>query len=116
VWRELRRAGAIALQQATWTIPARPHLVEGVERATEMVARAEGDVIVFDASPRDEAQAAHLEDMYIQAREAEWKEFLSECVKLQEEVNKEISQGKLTIAELDVTCSTRRRPTSPTVA
>jgi hypothetical protein len=101
VWRELRRAGAISLQQATWALPARSHLKEGIQRAVELVDRAEGAAIVFKGEPPDEAQAAQLEDLYTEAREAEWKEFLSECDKFEREIEKEISKGKFIFAELD---------------
>jgi Protein ChrB, N-terminal len=101
VWRELRRAGAISLQQATWALPARPHLEEGIRRAAELVERAEGTSMVFRVEPSDEAQAARLEDLYIEAREAEWREFLSECDKFEREIQKEISKGKFVFAELD---------------
>jgi len=101
VWRELRRTGAVSLQQATWALPARPHFEEGVERAAELVERAEGAAIVFTGAPRDEAQAAMLEDLFTEAREAEWKEFLSECDKFDREIDKEISKGKFIFAELD---------------
>src|SRR5207253_11059758 len=37
VWRELRKTGAVSLQQATWAVPARPHLVEGIDRAADLV-------------------------------------------------------------------------------
>ncbi len=101
VWRELRKTGAISLQQATWAVPARPHLVEGIDRAAELVKRAGGEAIVFEAAPRGEAQAARLEGLYTEAREAEWTEFLSECDKFEQEINKEISKGKFIHAELD---------------
>jgi hypothetical protein len=101
VWRELRKTGAVSLQQATWAVPARPHLVEGIERAAELVRRADGEAIVFDAAPRDEAEAARLEKLYTDAREAEWREFLSECDKFEQEIKKEISKKKLILAELD---------------
>jgi len=101
VWRELRKTGAVSLQQATWAVPARPHLVEGIDRAAELVERADGEVIVFDAAPRGEAQAARLEELYTKAREAEWTEFLSECDKFEQEINKEISTRKFIHAELD---------------
>jgi len=101
VWRELRKTGAISLQQATWAVPARPHLVEGIDRAADLVARADGEAIVFEAAPRDEAHAARLEELYTEAREAEWTEFLSECDKFEQEIGKEIAKGKFIHAELD---------------
>jgi hypothetical protein len=101
VWRELRKTGAVSLQQATWAIPARPLLIEGIDRAAELVARADGEATVFEATPREEAQAGRLEELYTEAREAEWREFLSECDKFEREIAKEISKRKFILAELD---------------
>jgi hypothetical protein len=101
VWRELRRVGAVSLQQATWALPARPEFLEALARAVELVERADGEVLVFDASPRDEAAASHLEALYNEEREAEWAEFLAECGKFEREIDKEIRIQKFTAAELD---------------
>ena len=64
VWRELRRVGAVSLQQATWAVPARREFIEAVERAVDLIQRGDGDVIVFDAAPRDDAANATLEAMF----------------------------------------------------
>jgi DNA-binding transcriptional regulator PaaX len=101
VWRELRRAGAISLQQATWAVPATQGFIDAVARAVEVIERAEGDAQVFDAVPRGEAMAASLEAMFTAEREQEWIEFLAECTKFDREIDKEIRIEKLTAAELD---------------
>lgn|SRR5262249_12408467 len=101
VWRELRRVGAVSLQQATWAVPARPDFLEAVSRAVELVQRAEGDVLVFDATPASTEMAGRLEALFTQEREAEWDEFQSECTKFQQEIDKEIRIKKFTAAELD---------------
>jgi hypothetical protein len=101
VWRELRRVGAISLQQATWAVPARPEFMEAVERAIELIERADGDVLVFDAVPRGDAMITELETRFTDEREAEWVEFLAECAKFEREIAKEIRIKKFTPAELD---------------
>jgi DNA-binding transcriptional regulator PaaX len=101
VWRELRRAGAVSLQQATWAVPARPDFIEAVARAVELVGRAEGQALVFDAAPQGAAMAARLEQLFTDEREPEWTEFLAECDKFDEEIDKEIRIEKFTAAELD---------------
>ena len=101
VWRELRRVGAVSLQQATWAVPSRPEFMEAVARAIELVERADGDVLIFDAVPRGDAMIAELEARYTDEREAEWVEFLAECAKFEHEIAKEIRIKKFTAAELD---------------
>ncbi len=101
VWRELRRVGAISTQQATWAVPARREFLEAVDRAVELIERADGEVLVFDAVPRGDDMATRLEALFTEQREQEWAEFLAECTKFDEEIAKEIRIQKFTAAELD---------------
>jgi len=100
VWRELRRVGAVALQQATWAIPPGDGFDEGVARAVALVERGGGRPLLFDVVP-DEVTAAVLEELFTAEREAEWAEFLSECNKADTELRSEIDKEKFTLAELD---------------
>ena len=79
IWRELRRAGAVSLQQATWALPLHPATDATIDRVLALVERAEGDAIVFTARPRDQAMAGRIEDSFLEGREAEWQEFVREC-------------------------------------
>jgi hypothetical protein len=101
VWRELRRAGALSLQQATWAVPARRPFLDAVATAMELVERADGEALVFEAVPQGDAMAARLETRFTAEREAEWTEFLTECRKFDREIDKEIRINKFTAAELD---------------
>ena len=88
VWRELRRAGAVALQQATWAVPAGEDFDAAVSRALDLIARAEGHSFLFDVGP-SVATEAQLEALFTAEREAEWVEFLSECDKVEAELDEE---------------------------
>lgn len=101
VWRELRRIGAVSPQQAVWVLPDRPPARRALERVQELVANAGGEVLLLRGEALDEPSAVRLEDLYVSAREDEYREFLVECDRFQVEVAKEISKGKLTAAELD---------------
>ena len=101
VWRELRKVGAVPLQQATWALPARGDFVQAASRAVGLVEQAGGDALVFDAVPRGEGMEARLEELFIAEREDEWTEFLAECNKFEAEIEKEIRTEKFTSAELD---------------
>lgn len=101
VWRELRRAGALSLGQGVWALPATPAFAAGVERAAELVERGHGELVLLDASGRDATHAARLEALFTAAREAEWTEFISDCAKYESELDTEIANSKLTLAELD---------------
>ena len=100
IWRELRRLGALALQQATWAVPPGDAFDAGLERAGELVERGGGRLLLFRVEP-DEGTAAALGEMFTTEREAEWVEFLSECDKAEAELQREFEQEKFTLAELD---------------
>jgi hypothetical protein len=85
----------------SWAVPAQPVFAETVERVLELVQRGEGEVITLDARARDEASSARLRATYTEAREAEWTEFLSDCVKFTAELDHEIAIERYTLAELD---------------
>jgi hypothetical protein len=100
VWRELRRVGAVALQQATWAIPSGDGFDEGVARAVELVERGGGRPLLFEVTPSETATAV-LEELFTAEREAEWVEFVSECGKCEAELRSEFDKQKFTLAELD---------------
>jgi hypothetical protein len=101
VWRELRRVGALMLGQGVWAVPTTPAFTQGLERAVELAERGDGEVLVLDATGRDEANTARLEALFTAARQAEWAEFVSECGKYEAELDKELRTRKFTLAELD---------------
>ena len=57
-------------------------------------------MVLLDATGRDGADSARLENQFTALREAEWTEFLAECVKFEAELERETGQGKFTLAEL----------------
>src|SRR5947207_2511202 len=101
VWRELRRAGAVALQQATWALPATTAFLGALDRAVALVDRAGGEAMAFRLSADDDEGRASLERLFTEAREAEWTEFRTECERFEEEIEKEVRTAKFTLAELD---------------
>jgi DNA-binding transcriptional regulator PaaX len=101
VWRELRRVGALSLGQGTWALPDVPGVADGVARAIELVERGSGEVVVLTATGRDEPDTARLMAMFTAERQEEWTEFLADCAKFDTEIDKELRNGKLTLAELE---------------
>jgi hypothetical protein len=100
VWRELRRLGAVALQQGSWAVPDGEPFEAGFAQVVEQIKAAGGHPVVL-AVADDQASVAQLETLFTAQREAEWGEFLSDCGKYETELAGEIAKGKLTLAELD---------------
>ena len=100
VWRELRRLGAVALQQGTWAVPDGEPFASGFAQVIEAIQAAGGQPVVL-AVADEEASENQLETLFTAQREAEWDEFLSDCGKYETELATEVAKGKLTLAELD---------------
>jgi len=100
VWRELRRLGAVALQQGTWAVPDGEPFDTGFGQVLASINAAGGQPVVLTIAD-DEANASQLEALFTEQREAEWAEFLADCGKYEKELADEVAKGKLTLAELD---------------
>lgn len=101
LWRELRRSGAVPLGQATWAVPDLPAADPLLDRLTDLVESAGGSLLVLAANGRSGSDVVRLEQLYAEAREAEWAEFLADCGKYLAELDKEERIGKYTLAELE---------------
>ena len=100
VWRELRRLGAVSLQQGAWAVPDGEPFEAGFAQVVEEIKAAGGQPVVL-AVADDQVSVAQLEALFTAQREAEWGEFLSDCGKYEAELADEVAKGKLTLAELD---------------
>ncbi len=100
VWRELRRLGAVTLQQGTWAVPDGEGFDAGFAQVVKAITAVGGQPVVLTVAD-DPASTAQLETLFTEQREAEWAEFLSDCAKYEAELAGEVAKGKLTLAELD---------------
>jgi len=100
IWRELRKAGAVSLQNGTWAIPDGTGFDAALDRASALIDRAQGKALIFDVNPT-ETTASSLEDLHVAEREEEWGEFVSDCAKFESEIASEVAREKFTLAELD---------------
>ncbi|MDR2988017.1 MAG: chromate resistance protein ChrB [Nocardiopsaceae bacterium] len=100
VWRELRRLGAVPLQQGTWVLPEGEVFDAGLTQVIATISDAGGQPVVLKVA-NDDIGTVSLEDLFTAQREAEWGEFLRECAKYEAELDDEVAKGKLTLAELD---------------
>lgn len=82
VWRELRRLGAVALQQGTWAVPDGEPFEVGFTQVVEAIKAAGGQPVVLAVA--EEASAAQLEELFTAQREAEWRELVSDCGKIRD--------------------------------
>ncbi|KAB1149454.1 chromate resistance protein ChrB [Streptomyces luteolifulvus] len=101
VWRELRKTGALSLGQGVWAVPDVPVFAGGVARALSLTEKAGGQAVSLNASGRGAEDAVRFQALFTAARSEDWKEFLADCGKFEEELAKEIRIAKFTLAELE---------------
>src|SRR6478609_1423893 len=101
LWRELRRSGALLLGPSAWAIPDIPVAKEVVQRVGQLVEPTGGTLLALSATGYASADAARLDQLYSEARNEEWAEFLADCGKFLAELEKETAMGKFTLAELE---------------
>ncbi len=101
VWRELRRSGALHVQQSVVAVPDRDAFAGVVERLRELVAEVGGDVTVLRTEALTGGDEGRLVQAWNAARDAEYHELAGECAKFLGEIDHELEIEKFTHAELD---------------
>jgi hypothetical protein len=100
VWRELRRLGAVSLQQGTWAVPAGEGFDEGFAQVLQTIDAAGGHPVSLVVAD-DDHSVAQLERLFTAQRESEWNEFLGDCDNYEAELADAVKKAKFTLAELD---------------
>lgn len=101
VWREVRRGGALQLQQSVVAFPDTDDFRPALDRVRAVVADVGGTAITVRAESLDPDDEERLVSAWNEARAAEYTELASEAEKLVAEIDKEFAKEKFTLAELD---------------
>jgi hypothetical protein len=101
VWREVRRAGALQLQQSIIAFPDTDAFRHALERVRAAVSEVGGSAVAIQAAPLASEDGERLSSAWNEARAGEYGELAAECEKLVAEIDKEFAKEKFTLAELD---------------
>jgi hypothetical protein len=102
VWRELRRIGALPLQQASVALPEDGGLSDKLDAIAERVRNQGGVVYRFVLSDLSDEDRARLEGEWNALRTQEYEEIVEECeTKFEREIEFEVFRGNLTAAEAE---------------
>jgi hypothetical protein len=101
VWREVRRVGALQLQQSLVAFPDTDEFRLALDRVRAAVAEVGGSAVGIQARPLAGEDGQRLASAWNEARAAEYGELAAECDKLVAEIDKEFAKEKFTLAELD---------------
>jgi hypothetical protein len=97
LWRHLRAAGAVSLQNGVWALPARETHERLLRDELAQVERQGGTGLLFQA----QALGHDLVARYHDERDQEYAEVCERCQALRDELAREAQAGKETYAELE---------------
>jgi hypothetical protein len=102
VWRELRRLGALPLQQSVAAVPELGEFPKRLDRIEERIRAESGTAYRFRLTDLSADQRAQLVDDWNRLRAQEYAEIVEECeTKFEREVEFELFRGNLTGAEAE---------------
>jgi hypothetical protein len=102
VWRELRRIGALPLQQAVVALPENGRLSDKLDAIAERVRNQGGVVYRFVLTDLSAEDRDRLEGEWNALRTQEYEEIVEECeTKFEREIEFEVFRGNLTAAEAE---------------
>lgn len=79
VWRDLKRMGALYLQQCVCILPDLPAVRDDLERVTTKIPEMEGEYTRFEVPHLAEADAAKIVAAFQVLRDKEYAEIIEEC-------------------------------------
>ena len=102
VWRELKRLGALYLQQCVCVEPPSPACIEAIQTIAQKIETAGGSCYLFHAADAVPGQAARIVDGFRELSVKEYEELLGECKnKFEREVEFERFRGNFVYGEVD---------------
>ncbi len=101
VWREVRRAGALHLQQSVVAFPDMEAFGPALDRFRGLVNELGGESLALRGGPLAGEDGARLVEAWNTARDGEFAELADQCRKFLAEIDHEFEIEKFTSAELE---------------
>ncbi|MCE5207447.1 MAG: hypothetical protein LLG42_03960 [Chloroflexi bacterium] len=101
VWRKLRAAGALGLQNGVWVLPENPDQSKFLTDLLEAIQSQGASGQIFTVTPKDEAIEQDILARFRLDRDEEYAEFLEHSLEFLAEIEKESEKQKFTFAELE---------------
>lgn len=101
VWREIRRSGALHLQQSVVAFPDTPSFQGAIGAFRALVEQLGGESLALRSEPLLSRDGAQLTNAWNDARDAEYAELTDKCAKFVAEIAHEFTKEKFTHAELE---------------
>ncbi|MGW8225794.1 MAG: Chromate resistance protein ChrB [Anaerolineales bacterium] len=103
VWRRMRAAGALGLQNGVWVLPQTPEEKQFAEELLAYIQEHGANGFVFEVGALNQSIEDDILEQFRADRDEEYIEFCERCDALLAELERETSQEKFTFAELEET-------------
>lgn len=101
VWRKLRAAGAMGLQNGVWLLPNAAEQARFLDELLQWVKNQGAGGQVFTVAPLNESVQQDILARFQADRDEEYAELHERCVEFLAEIDKETGKQKFTFAELE---------------
>lgn len=101
IWRKLRAAGALGLQNGVWVLPSTPEQIKFLEDLLLAIQDQGAGGQIFTVSPLNEAIEKDILARFRVERGEEYAEFQERSLDFLAEIEKETGKQKFTFAELE---------------
>lgn len=101
VWRRLRAAGALGLQNGVWLLPQSFEHEQFLKKLTEYVTDQGGIAQYFSATSLGGLSDTDIVAQFVAERRDEYEELCQHCREFLAEIEKEINQKRFTYGELE---------------
>ena len=101
VWRETKRLGALALQNAVCLLPRSDANTTAYSLLARRIDDYGGEASILETTSPDTAWQARTIARFNAARDEEYEEVVDEAERFREEIARERRKGKFTFAELE---------------
>lgn len=103
VWRKMRAAGALGLQNGVWVLPQTSDQNPLVAELSDYIQERGANSYIFEVSSLNQAIEKDILELFRADRNEEYTEFCERCDALLAELKRETGQEKFTFAELEET-------------
>lgn len=101
VWRKLKEAGALYVQNSVCLLPAGPDSTEKASAVGREIKASGGWCAILKTEPLGPGDQAEVILQFNQAREKEYSEVLDRCNKFVREIEEETARGNFSFAEVE---------------
>lgn len=101
IWRRLRSAGALGLQQGVWVLPHEPDHERFARELRREIEQQDGSMVLLTAAPLDGAMGGAVIERFRADRDQEYVEFRGRSRDFLAEIEQETARENFTFAELE---------------